>query len=36
LRVENGDDVLIGGFIVTGSSQKRIIVRSARAVLAAG
>lgn len=28
LRVETGDNVLIGGFIVTGSMQKRIIVRA--------
>ena len=28
LRVETGDNVLIGGFIVTGSTQKRIIVRA--------
>ena len=28
LRVETGDNVLIGGFIVTGAEQKRIIVRA--------
>ena len=28
LRVETGDNVLIGGFIVTGAMQKRIIVRA--------
>ena len=28
MRVETGDNVLIGGFIVTGSAQKRIIVRA--------
>ena len=28
LRVETGENVLIGGFIVTGSTQKRIIVRA--------
>jgi CSLREA domain-containing protein len=28
LRVETGDNVLIGGFIVTGSGDKRIIVRA--------
>ena len=28
LRVETGDNVLIGGFIVTGTMQKRIIVRA--------
>ena len=28
LRVETGDNVLIGGFIVTGSMQKKIIVRA--------
>ena len=28
LRVETGDNVLIGGFIVTGSAQTRIIVRA--------
>ena len=28
LRVETGDNVLIGGFIVTGSTQKRVIVRA--------
>ena len=28
LRVETGNNVLIGGFIVTGSMQKRIIVRA--------
>jgi CSLREA domain-containing protein len=28
LRVETGDNVLIGGFIVTGSMEKRIIVRA--------
>ncbi len=28
LRVETGDNVLIGGFIVTGTQQKRIIVRA--------
>jgi hypothetical protein len=28
LRVETGDNVLIGGFIVTGTQQKKIIVRA--------
>jgi hypothetical protein len=28
LRVENGDNALIGGFIVTGSEAKRLIVRA--------
>jgi hypothetical protein len=27
LRVETGDNVLIGGFVITGSTQKRIIIR---------
>ena len=28
MRVENGDNVLIGGFIVTGSAPKNIILRA--------
>jgi hypothetical protein len=28
LRVETGDNVLIGGFIITGSAQKRLILRA--------
>ena len=28
LRVETGDDVLIGGFIVTGSEPKKLIIRA--------
>ena len=28
LRVETGDNVLIGGFIITGTEQKRVIVRA--------
>jgi len=28
LRVENGDNVLIGGFIITGTQQKNVIVRA--------
>ena len=28
LRVETGDNVLIGGFIVTGAEAKKVIVRA--------
>jgi hypothetical protein len=28
LRVETGDDALIGGFIITGSASKRVIIRA--------
>ena len=35
-RVQTGDDVLIGGFFVTGSTQKRVIVRALGPSLKAG
>lgn len=36
LRVETGDNVLIGGFIVTGSAQKRIMLRALGPSVAVG
>ncbi len=36
LRVETGDNVLIGGFIVTGTQPKNVIVRATRCIVAGG